>query len=97
MIFVFILKTVYCVYSLESPHRGDSSENTQHTFMLKKIKDILIKSPDLALLSTLIGSNYPCLELIFIAPKVFEPLKFDCSAHLINIAREIFQTPSTHR
>ena len=35
-------------------------------------------SPDLALSSTLIGSNYPCLELIFLVPKVFEPLKFDC-------------------
>ena len=35
--------------------------------------------PDLALLSTLIGSNYPCLELVFMVPKMFEPLKFDCS------------------
>ena len=35
--------------------------------------------PDLALLSNLIGSNYPCLELIFIVPKVFEALKFDCT------------------
>ena len=34
--------------------------------------------PDLALLPPLIGSNYPCLELIFMVPKVFEPLKFDC-------------------
>ena len=34
--------------------------------------------PDLALLSTLNGSNYPCLELNFMVPKVFEPLKFDC-------------------
>ena len=34
--------------------------------------------PDLALLSTLNGSNYPCLGLIFMVPKVFEPLKFDC-------------------
>ena len=34
--------------------------------------------PDLELSSTLISSNYPCLELIFIDPKVFEPLKFDC-------------------
>ena len=33
---------------------------------------------DMAQLSTLIGSNYPCLELIFMVPKVFEPLKFDC-------------------
>ena len=35
-------------------------------------------TPYLALLSTLTGSNYPCLELIFMVPKVFEPLKFDC-------------------
>ena len=41
-------------------------------------KDIPIMPPDLALLSTLIGSNYPCLELIFMVPKVFEPLKFYC-------------------
>ena len=44
----------------------------------RKIKEILIVPPDLALLSTLIGSNCPCLELIFMVPKVFEPLKFDC-------------------
>ena len=34
---------------------------------------------DLALSSTLFDSNYPCLELIFMVPKVFEPLKLDCS------------------
>ena len=45
----------------------------------RKIKEILIMSPDLALLSTLIGSNYSCLELIVMVPKVFEQLKFDCS------------------
>ena len=33
---------------------------------------------ELALLSTLIGSNNPCLEIIFMVLKVFEPLKFDC-------------------
>ena len=44
----------------------------------RKSKEIRIIPPDLALLSTLIGSNYPCLELIFMVPKVFEPLKFDC-------------------
>ena len=67
------------MYSLESPHRGDSNENIQDTFMLQKIKEILIMSPDLALSSTRIGSNYPCLELIFMVPKVFELLKFDCT------------------
>ena len=38
--FFFIFKMVYCVYSLESPRYGDSNENTQHTFMLKKIEKI---------------------------------------------------------
>ena len=51
---------------------------SQPTFILQKIKEILIMSPDLALLSTLIGSNFPCLEQIFMVPKVFEPLKFYC-------------------
>ena len=45
----------------------------------RKIKDILIMPPYLALLSTLIGSDYPYLKLIFMVPTVFEPLKFDCA------------------
>ena len=45
----------------------------------RKIKEILIMPPNLALLSTLIGWNYPCLELIIMVPEVFEPLKFDCN------------------
>ena len=35
--------------------------------------------PDLAQGLTLNSSNYPCLELIFMVPMVFEPMKFDCS------------------
>ena len=44
----------------------------------RKIKEVLIMSPDLALLSTLIGLKYPCLELILMVPKMFEPFKFEC-------------------
>ena len=73
-----MLKMVYCVNSFKSPQRGESSENTQHAFKLQKIKEILIMPPDLALLSTLTGSNYPCFQLIFMVPKMFEPLDFDC-------------------
>ena len=36
------MKLVYCVYSLELPQWGDSIENTQFTFMLKKIVQISI-------------------------------------------------------
>ena len=75
--FVCILKTVYCVYSLESPHRGDSNENTQDTFMFKRIEKISLLS--LVLWLTLNSSNYPCLKHIFMTPKVFKPLKFYCS------------------
>ena len=45
----------------------------------RKSSRSLFFPPDLALLSTLTGSNYPCLELIFMVPKVFEPLQFDCN------------------
>ena len=74
----FFLFMVYCVYTLESLRSGDSNENTQYTYMLKNRKYISIMHPDLALRLTLTGSNYPCLELIFMVPKVFEPLKFYC-------------------
>ena len=35
--------------------------------------------PDLVPLLNLSGSNYPYLEQIFMVPKMFEPLKFDCT------------------
>ena len=41
----------------------------------RKSKRSLLCPPDLALLS--VASNYPCLELICMVQKVFEPLKFD--------------------
>ena len=34
--------------------------------------------PGMALIVTLRGSNYRCLEQIFMVPKGFEPSKFDC-------------------
>ena len=37
-IFSFYHGIVCCVYSLESPHRGDSNEYIQHTIIVKKSK-----------------------------------------------------------
>ena len=76
--FCFLLKIVYCVCSLESPHRGDSNDNTQHTIKLEHIENISL----LCLLAwrydlTLMCSILPCLEHIFMIPKVFEPLKIN--------------------
>ena len=55
-----------------------STHNTTYLHVKENGKDIPIMPPDLALISTLIGLNYPYLELIFMVPKVFEPLKFYC-------------------
>ena len=53
----------------------------------KNRKDIPIMPLDVALWLTLISSNYPCLEHIFMVPKVCEPLKFYCISLCIkNIA-----------
>ena len=37
---------------------------------------------------TLSGSNYPCLKQIFMAPKMFEPLRFDCNLTLTHFSLE---------
>ena len=34
---------------------------------------------------TLSGSNYPCLEQISMVPKIFEPLRFDCTLYTMEI------------
>ena len=39
---IFFKMKVYCVFSLESPHRGDSNEYTQYTIFNIKMKIILI-------------------------------------------------------
>ena len=38
---IFFNMKVYCVFSLESPHRGDSNEYTQYTIFNIKMKIIL--------------------------------------------------------
>ena len=65
---------IYCVYSLESPQCGDSNENTQYTFMFKKIEKISLFCP--------------CLEHVFMVQKLFEPLKFDCTKYPLTNDRE---------
>ena len=50
---------------------------------------ISIMSPGMALIVTLCGSNYRCLEQIFLVPKGFEPLKFHCII-LLQISVSLF-------
>ena len=81
--FLFYYEIVCCVNSLELPHRDNSNEYTQHTIILLKRENISINYrhllPDLVPWLNLIGSNYPSLEQISTVPKMFEPLKFDCT------------------
>ena len=80
----FYQDIVCCVYSSESPHQVHSTYN----YCVENQKDVLnyrYLLPDLVPWLTLSGSNYPYLEQISMAPKMFEPLKFDCmyvSIHL---------------
>ena len=82
IIFLFYHGIVCCVYSLESPHQGDSNEYTQHTIIVQKIEKMSLNYryllPELVSWLTLSGSNYPCLKRISMVPKMFEPLKFNC-------------------
>ena len=55
---------------------GGGGETVIFLFFDKESKSIM--PPDLVLVSTLIGANYPCLQLLFMVPEVFEPLKFHC-------------------
>ena len=82
---------VYYVYSLESPQWCDSNENPTYVHVLENQRDPYYAPPDIALWLTLINSNYPSLELIFMVLKVFEPLKFDCILllHIIRLCQVI--------
>ena len=55
-------------------------EHTKYFHVKENQKDIPLMPLDLVLWLTLISSNYPCLEHIFMVPEVFEPLKFYCIA-----------------
>ena len=59
----FFIMKLYVECSLESPHRGDSNENTLYTIIIWKIEKIFLYYrhllPDLALWLTLSGLNYP--------------------------------------
>ena len=74
-LFDFFNMYVCCVFSLESPHRGDSNEYTQYTFFNIK-KKITLNYPK----SAAIGFFSKELEIEFETamvnePSVLEPLK----------------------
>ena len=66
-------------------HLIEATEYTQHTTNIQKIGKTSLNythlPADLALLLTLCGSNYSCLEQSSMVLKMFGLLRFDCKFH----------------
>ena len=75
--FSFNMK-VYFVFSLESPHRGDSNEYTKYTILSikKKIIQNYPKSAAMDLFQKGLKNEFE--TAVINEPSVFEPLKFYC-------------------
>ena len=70
---------VYCVFSLESPHRGDSNEYTQYTMFNIK-KEYHSKLSQICWYGFFSKGLKNAFETAVInEPSVFEPLKFYCT------------------
>ena len=79
---------VCCLFSLESPHRGESNEYTQHTIINVK-EEITIDYPNYdkvysyRMFSKGLKNQFE--TAVVNEPSVFEPLKFYCSAVILDL------------
>ena len=69
---------VYCLFSFESPHRGDSYEYTQYIIFNMNKKDTINypKSAGMGFLFKGLKNEFE--TTVVNEPSVFEPLKFYC-------------------
>ena len=78
---IFFNMKVCCVFLLESPHRGDSIEYTQHT-IINIIKKFILNYPKYDIFCSYgmysKGLKNEFETAIVNEPSVFEPLKFYC-------------------
>ena len=79
------------VFSLESPHRGDSNEYTQYTIFHVKTKIILNYPKSAAMGFCSKGPKNEFGTAVVNEPSVFEPLKLYCinTRHINRILKEI--------
>ena len=70
---------VCCVFSLESPRRGDSNEVTQHTIfnIMKKITLNYVKSATMGFFSKELKNEFE--TAVVNEPSMFEPMKICCT------------------
>ena len=80
---IFFYMKVCCVFSLESPQRGDSNEYTQRIIFNIKKKIILIypKYAAMGCCSKGLKNEFET-AIIVNEPSVFEPLKFYCISEM---------------
>ena len=75
---IFYNMKVYCMFTLESPHRGDSNEYTQYTiFQYEKSTLNYPKSAAMGIFSKGLKNEFE--RAVVNEPSVFEPLKFYCN------------------
>ena len=72
---IFLYMKVFCVFSLESPHRGDSNEYIQYTIFNMKMKITLnySKSAAMGFFSKALKNKFK--TAVVNKPSVFKPLK----------------------
>ena len=78
MFSIFFNMKVYCVFSLESPHQGDSNEYTQYTIFNIKKKITLNYRNSAAMGFCSMGLKNEFETAVVNEPSVFEPLNFYC-------------------
>ena len=74
---------VCCVFSLESPHRGDSNEYIQYSIFNIRKKIILNYPKSAAMGFCSKGLKNEFETAVVNEPSVFEPLKFYCNSHIL--------------
>ena len=79
MFFIFFNMKVCCVYSLESPHRGDSNEYTQNTIFNMNKKNTLNYPKSAVMVFFSKGLKNEFETVVVNEPSVFKPLKFYCA------------------
>ena len=80
---IFFNKKVCCVFSLESPRRGDSNEYTQYTIFNMNKKNTLNYPKFAAMGFFSKGLRNEFETAIVNEPSMFEPLKFYCTCRRI--------------
>ena len=82
------------MFSLESPHRGDSNENTKYTIFIIKEKFILNypTSSPMGFFSKELKNEFETAMVN--EPSVFEPLRFYCNQNFLYILSNLWGLPS---